>query len=306
VVPPDVNASVPGCSVEPGRVVRIGLGYVKGLSEDDATTIVAERAENGPYRSLADFIRRVPLSMEIAERLISVGAFDAFGLRRREALWQLGLFVTTRRVSKQITANAQAIPTKTPAIQAALPLPVTQDMVELTPMPAWDRMAAEYQVLGLSPHFHPLGLLRTRLPSGSITSQDIATIPDGTQLQMAGLVVCRQRPGTAKGVTFLLLEDEHGLVNVIVYPSLYQEYRLLVRAEPFLLVEGTMQRSDRNINIIATRFHRLAEVIGTLGDKDAKPEITLGPDEHGANGQSSTNPADVILEVLAPRSHSYR
>ena len=177
VVPPDVNASVPGCSVEPGRVVRIGLGYVKGLREDDAATIVAERAANGPFRSLADFIRRVPLSMEIAERLIAVGAFDAFGLRRREALWQLGLFVTTRRVGKQLQ---QAAPAKTPAIQTALPLPVTQDMVELSPMPAWDRMAAEYQVLGLSPHFHPLGLLRTRLPDGCITSQDIATIPDKT------------------------------------------------------------------------------------------------------------------------------
>jgi DNA polymerase III alpha subunit len=123
---------------------------------------------------------------------------------------------------------------------------------------------------------------------------------------MAGLVVCRQRPGTAKGVTFLLLEDEYGLVNVIVYPQLYQDYRLLVRAEPFLLVEGTMQRSDRNINIIATRFHRLAEVIGTLRDKDATPEITLAPAENGATVQGSVNPADIVLEVLSPRSHSYR
>ncbi len=308
VVRPDVNASLPGCSVEPGRVVRIGLGYVKGLREDDAATIIAERTANGPFRSLADFIRRVPLSMEIAERLIMVGAFDDFGLGRREALWQLGLFVTTRRVGKQLQAqaNQQTAPTKTLAIQATLPLPVTQDMVELTPMPTWDRMAADYQVLGLSPHFHPLGLLRTRLPSGCVPSQDIATIPDGTPLRMAGLVVCRQRPGTAKGVTFLLLEDEYGLVNVIVYPKLYQDYRLLVRTEPFLLVEGTMQRSDRNINIIATRFHRLVEVIGTLADKNATPEITLDPRETDTLTDGKTNPADIILEVLSPVSHSYR
>ena len=123
---------------------------------------------------------------------------------------------------------------------------------------------------------------------------------------MAGLVVCRQRPGTAKGVTFLLLEDEHGLVNVIVYPQLYQDYRLLVRAEPFLLVEGTMQRSDRNINIIATRFHRLAEVVGTLGEKDAKPEITLAPAENSGTVRDGANPKDIILEVLSPVSHSYR
>jgi error-prone DNA polymerase len=232
-----------------------------------------------------------------------VGAFDAFGLRRREALWQLGLFVTTRRVGRQIQ---QAAPAKTPAIQTTLPLPVTQDMVELTAMPSWDRMAADYQVLGLSPYFHPLGLLRTRLPEGCVTSQEIATIPDKTPLRMAGLVVCRQRPGTAKGVTFLLLEDEHGLVNVIVYPQLYQDYRLLVRAEPFLLVEGTMQRSDRNINIIATRFHRLAEVIGTLRDRDAKPEITLAPHGDNALSRSKANPEDIVLEVLSPVSHSYR
>ena len=119
-------------------------------------------------------------------------------------------------------------------------------------------------------------------------------------------MVCRQRPGTAKGVTFLLLEDEHGLVNVIVYPQLYQDYALLVRAEPFLLVEGTMQRSDRNINIIATRFHRLAEVIGTLGEKDGKPEITLAPAENSGTVRGGGDPKDIILEVLSPVSHSYR
>ncbi|MBA3528897.1 MAG: hypothetical protein H0T91_06255, partial [Propionibacteriaceae bacterium] len=119
--------------------------------------------------------------------------------------------------------------------------------------------------------------------------------------------VCRQRPGTAKGVTFPLLEDEHGLANAIVYPSLYQEYRLLVRAEPFLLVEGLMQRSERTINIIATRFHRLAEVVGTLGEAKATPEFRLAPDPSGASlAQPEPRSEDVILEILAPRAHSYR
>jgi len=247
--------------------------------------------------------------MEIAERLIAVGAFDAFGLRRREALWQLGLFTTARQVGQKIRSAAieRTAAAKTRATQTPLPLPVAQDMVELTAMPAWDRMAAEYQILGLSPHFHPLGLLRTRLPAGCVTTKDLETLQDGAPVRFAGLVVCRQRPGTAKGVTFLLLEDEHGLANAIVYPSLYQEYRLLVRAEPFLLVEGLMQRSERNINIIATRFHRLAEVVGTLGDAAAAPELSIDPHPTGAAiDQTQLRPEDVILEILAPKSHSYR
>jgi len=246
ILPPDVNQSGARCTVE-GNAVRIGFGFVQGIGEDAALLIEREREANGPYRSLADFVRRVPLAREAVENLIVVGAFDSFGLGRREALWQLGLFIPARGFGKNGAAGKQL----------PLALPVEQDMVELRPMSPWEQMAADYDTLGLSPRYHPLGLLRPHLPETIVSTVDLAKLPDGTEVRVAGLVVCRQRPGTAKGITFLLLEDERGLVNVIIYPALYEEQRLLVRGEPFLVVEGRLQRRDGTINLIAHRLHTL-------------------------------------------------
>ncbi|MEZ4496792.1 MAG: hypothetical protein R2845_08470 [Thermomicrobiales bacterium] len=106
-------------------------------------------------------------------------------------------------------------------------------------------MAADYQIIGMSPHYHPLGLLRPRLPAGIVSTREMIALPDGANVKIGGLIVCRQRPGTAKGVTFLLLEDEHDLINIVVYASLYEAQRPIVRSEPFVLVEGTIQREDR-------------------------------------------------------------
>ncbi|MBX6342423.1 MAG: error-prone DNA polymerase, partial [Thermomicrobiaceae bacterium] len=225
ILPPDINQSGARCTVE-GSAVRIGLGYVDGLGEETARLIERERAARGPYRSLADLLRRVSLPREAAEHLCAVGAFDGFGLGRREALWQLGLFLPARRFGRQGQPGAT---------QLALALPVEQDMVALRPMSPWEQMAAEYQTLGLSPHYHPLGLLRPHLAEDIASTADLAALPHGARVRVAGLVVCRQRPVTAKGITFLLLEDERGLVNVVVYPALYEEQRLLVRGEPFLV-----------------------------------------------------------------------
>ena len=127
----------------------------------------------------------------------------------------------------------------------------------LPPMSPWEQMAADYHTLKLSPHYHPMGLLRSHLPEEIVTTEELETMRDGSEIRIAGLVVCRQRPGTAKGITFLLLEDERGLVNVIVFPALYEEQRLLVRAEPFLVVEGRLQSRHDTINVIATRLHTL-------------------------------------------------
>ncbi|HEU4758491.1 MAG TPA: OB-fold nucleic acid binding domain-containing protein, partial [Dehalococcoidia bacterium] len=142
--------------------------------------------------------------------------------------------------------------------QLALPLPTQQDMVDLAAMPPWDRMAAEYAVLGLSAGPHPLAFLRPSLHEGVVPSPMLASLRDGTPVEVAGLVVCRQRPGTAKGFVFLVLEDEFGLVNVIVKPGLYDRQRPLVRTAPFVLVRGRLQRRDGLVNLLAERFTPLA------------------------------------------------
>ena len=124
-------------------------------------------------------------------------------------------------------------------------------------MTDWDRMAADYAVLGLSPGHHPMALLRPQLHEGVVPSRMLESLADGTAVEVAGLVVCRQRPGTAKGFVFLVLEDEFGLVNVIVKPDLYQRQRSLVRTEPFVVVRGELQRRDGTVNLLAGSFRTL-------------------------------------------------
>lgn len=252
VLEPDIELSSVRCTVELAgqrEAIRIGVGYVKGMSEETARAIVLERIDHGPYRSLADFVRRTLLPIELVEHLIMVGAFDRFGIGRREALWMAGLFIPSRNIG--LAKNADA------GRQLALPLPVEQDQAELRPMGPWEQMAASYAIIGMSPRYHPLGLLRAQLPQHFVTSKQLESLPHGTMIALAGLVVCRQRPGTAKGITFLLLEDEVGLINAIVHPDLYLQERTLVRSEPFLIIEGTLQKRQGTINILVQRIAAL-------------------------------------------------
>ncbi|MBX3071744.1 MAG: error-prone DNA polymerase [Thermomicrobiales bacterium] len=282
---PDINLSELRCSVEEGNAIRIGLGYVQGMGTETARSIVIERRSNGDYQSLADFLRRVPLATEAVENLVMVGAFDGFGVGRREALWQIGLFIPSKRVGTPKTDKGR---------QLALALPIEQDQVALKPFNSWDRMAADYEIIGLSPHYHPLGLLRPRLPAHLATTADLEHRENHSIVQIAGLVVCRQRPGTAKEITFLLMEDELGLANIIVYPDLYQQNRLVVRGEPFLLVEGKLQREEGVINVIA---HRIAALQGARSQFNA-PQ----PDVYEDIFPETT----VTREALSPASHNYR
>jgi len=262
VLPPDVNRSAANCTIEDSPTddgegagelssdnsqlstnpaVRIGLRYVRALSIETAREVEQERNRAGDFRSLFNFLERTRLKREPIENLIACGAFDCFGLERRELIWQLGL------IYRPEGRNAVQR-------QLALPLPTEQDMVQLSPMSEWDRMAADYTVLGLSPGVHPMTLLRPRLHEGIATSRMLDAFSDGSALEVAGLVVCRQRPGTAKGFVFLVLEDEFGLVNVIVKPDLYESQRALVRAEPFVVVRGELQRRDGITNLMAESF----------------------------------------------------
>ncbi len=284
ILGPDINLSSLRCSVE-GNAIRIGLGYVQGMGEEQARQIVLDRIAKGDYRSLADFVRRIPLATASVENLILVGAFDRFGLGRREALWLIGLFVPAQPLPKPEARGDR---------QLALPLPIEQDRVDLKPLGAWDQMSADYEILGLSPRYHPLGLLRPRLPSSLLTSVEIDKLPDGAPIQIAGLVVCRQRPGTAKGVTFLLMEDERGLINIVVYKDLYEQERLLVRGEPFLLISGKLQKSQGTINVVA---QRIAPLDG------ARHEFNPPAPE------SMEDPLPVRatpVRKLTPASHNYR
>jgi error-prone DNA polymerase len=249
--PPDVNRSEAGCTIEDGAV-RVGLKYVTGLGEDDAEAVAAKR----PYSSIREVAQKTGLSEDELRALAESGACDTFGLRRRELLWQLGL----------VPRPASVPGTGGEAKQLALPLEPTVATPDLPEPTVWERMLTDYRTTSLSVGVHPLELLRPHLPCGTLTSEQLRGLPHGKNLRFAGLVVARQRPSTANGVVFMLLEDELAQVNLVVLPQVYERYRAVVRSEPLLLVRGRYEHSDRNRNVLVDELVSLAPLARSLTD----------------------------------------
>jgi error-prone DNA polymerase len=292
IMPPDVNESEVGCTVTPEGAVRLGLGYILGVRADEVAALVAARRAEGPFRSLDDLASRAGAGRPALERLAWSGACDALaegaaaGERgagepgaasaspspspspsaRRTALWRLGI-------------AAPAFAAGDDGTQLALPIDLPEAPA-LAPVAEWDAMIADYATTGLTVHRHPLRLLRDGLRAqGAVSSADLATRPHGTSVRIAGLVVARQRPGTAKGVVFLLIEDEAGTVNLIVPPKVYERDRLTVRTEPLVLVDGTLERhpsAGGAINVLVRRIVAL-DAPDLLGDRPLAPVKDFSP-----------------------------
>ena len=197
--PPDVNVSSAKCTVEDGAV-RIGVDYVNGIGEAEAKAVVEERERDGPFQSVRDLAQRTQLSEHGLETLIVSGACDCFEMPRRQLLWQLGLVPRSHSVPGSGGEEKQL----------ALPLDPTAATPELPEPTVWERMLADYRTTNLSVGVHPLELLRAHLPAGVISSRDLEQAPDRAQVAIAGMAVARQRPATANGVVFMLIEDEFG------------------------------------------------------------------------------------------------
>jgi error-prone DNA polymerase len=216
--------------------VRIGLAYIRGVRAQDVAALVAAREAGGRFRSLSDLASRAGCGAAALELLAWSGACDSLaappeaGLRpgaaRRVALWQLGVMTPGRSVP----GGTQL------ALPLDLPAPPT-----LRALSEWEGMLADYSTIGLTTRAHPLALLRERM-ANTVTSRDLERLEHGQRVRIGGLVVARQRPGTASGVVFILLEDEFGTINLIVPPPVYERYRLIVRTEPLMLVEGKLER----------------------------------------------------------------
>lgn len=250
---PDINASDVYCSVENNRhdgpCLRIGLSFLRNWGTEVTEAVVRERERGGRYQSLGDFVRRAPptLSRDAIENLIWVGGCDDFGLTRRELLWQAGLWLPPRRA-----ANAHRV-----RRQLELPLNHPYERLPFADLQDRERLVAEYQMLGFSASGHPFLLLNSALPPGIIKSHQLSALPHDVTVDVAGMVVARQRPHTAKGTVFILLEDEHGMINVIVRPDIYDRDRTAVRGEPFLFVQGRLAKDDGAVNIIAENLKPL-------------------------------------------------
>jgi len=252
---PDVNRSDVYCTVEEGSV-RVGLGFIRDWGWDVTEEVIVERERYGPFLSLGDLVRRAPprLSRDAIEHLVWVGGCEAYGLTRRELLWQIGLWLPPKTDRPDRSRVRR---------QLELPLVHPYEGLRFGDLAADERLVAEYEVLGFAASGHPFTLLRPTLPPLVRRSDALEHLEHGAKIQVAGLVVARQRPETARGYTFVLLEDETGMMNAIVRPEIYERDRVAVRGEPFLWILGTLAKDDGTVNIIAEEVRPLE--VGRLG-----------------------------------------
>jgi error-prone DNA polymerase len=228
------------CTVESPDAIRIGLRYVKGLARQHALELLRRRRET-PFASLEDLLRRVPLPAGERRALAAVGALNALAGHRRAALWRVEAAWSGEDTLFHHAADALE--------DGATPTP-------LRPMAPHERVLADFTGLGLTTGAHPMNLVRARLPD-LWRACDLMLGHDGQAVVIGGSVICRQRPGTAKGTVFISLEDETGVANAIVSSALFERYRLVISQEPALRISGRLQNRAGVIHIKAERLEAL-------------------------------------------------
>ncbi|MFQ5764273.1 MAG: error-prone DNA polymerase [Rhodospirillales bacterium] len=259
VHPVDVNESDWDCTLEDadmkGAALRLGFRQVKGLAEADADTLVVARGDG--YPDAADLQRRSGLGRAVLEKLARADAFGSLGLDRRQALWAVrGL-------------DDEAPPPLLAAVGAAGPEPA----VALPATAPGEAVADDYRALRLSLKAHPLSILRPGLEGrGIVPCARLRDLPHGQPVRVAGLVITRQRPGSAKGVVFVTLEDETGIANLVVWASVFERFRRAVIGASLLAVEGEMQREGEVIHVVADKLQDMTPLLARL---DAGPGALL-------------------------------
>jgi error-prone DNA polymerase len=220
--------------------VRIGLREIRGMSEEQAERIVVAREERRPT-SIADLVTRAEIPRDIAARLAAAGALRKFGVSRRDALWKV-----------------MALDRGSPLF-SRVELP--EDPHRKTELPLMDeaeQMRADYEATGLTVGPHPMSLVRDLMHrKGILGFREILSAAHGQRVRAGGMVVTRQRPGTASGVVFITLEDEHGHINLVVFSHVYDRYRELARDGTMLIAEGKLERTGKVINVVVDHFEPL-------------------------------------------------
>jgi error-prone DNA polymerase len=302
----DVNHSAVEATLEPGpraaerlhaahagmqadvratNAVRLGLKEVKGLSED-AAKLIAERRGRG-YDSLRDVWLRTGLSPRVLERLADADAFASLGLKRRDALWaakalgragdqdDLPLFGGRRADDGEQMTDEQRYP------QSSVVRPLSSEPeVALPPMPPGEEVVNDYRYLQLTLRRHPAAFLRPDLDRrGVISNEELRARTSGERVTVSGLIIIRQRPGTAKGVLFMTLEDESAIANVIVWPKTFERYRPVVLGARYVAVTGPMQAESGVIHVVAERIDDLTALLGRLAEEGTAIEGLARADE---------------------------
>jgi error-prone DNA polymerase len=294
IAPPDANRSQVLCHVETaGLAVRVGLGYVKGVRREEMEALVAERERGGAYRGIADLASRSGAGMASLERLAWAGALDAIPVaagagaapgasaaegERRESLWQVGVAANGRGSARRA--------------QLALPIEPPQ-APPLEPLGDWGKLIADYRSTGIAFGKHPMELMRLGLDPELLSSADLERAADGGTVEVAGMVVARQRPGTAKGIVFMTLEDERGIVNVIVPKRVYERHRATVRAAVMVRARGRLERREGVVNV-------LVESVEPLERGAAQKQPPADPTPTPPADPTPTPPADPTPTPPAP------
>jgi error-prone DNA polymerase len=336
IAPPDANRSKVHCHVERARgglVVRIGLGYVKGVGREEMEALVAERERGAPYRGVAELASRSGAGTPSLERLAWAGALDEIAVdagaraaggsataeapeaarggtspgvganagasERREALWRVG-----------VAANGRGGRSRT---QLALPIE-PPEAPPLEPLGGWGKLIADYRSTGVVLGEHPLELMRPGLDPALRRSAELERVDDGSPVEVAGMVVARQRPGTAKGIVFMLLEDESGTVNLIVPPPVYDRHRSLVRTAPLLRARGRLQRREGTTNVLVSEVAALERTEpkeaadrdpATRGQREPPPRDTPAKRDSARATRRLREHAVAELRAVAPAGHSF-
>lgn len=252
VRPVCVNASSWDCTLE-GRALRLGLRMTKGLASADGAAIVAARSER-PYRTLEEVWRRAGVKVSALERIAEADGFRDLGLDRRAALWQ------TRGLTDGRLPLLEASQEQEPAVT----LPAMAEPKEVV---------EDYRSVGLSLRRHPVSFLRAKLAAeGMIACADLRQARQGQRVTVPGIVLVRQRPGSARGVLFVTIEDETGVANLIIWPSLFEQQRRLILSAGMIACYGRVQREGDVIHVVAERLTDLSDRLRALGD-GADPRV---------------------------------
>lgn len=266
---------------ERGPALRLGLRQIDGLREDEASRLVAARAAGGAFRDVHDLKRRARISRATLERLAAADAFRSLGLDRRQALWEV-----------KALAPAEELPlfawseTCEAGEEAAVTLPA---------MALSEHVVNDYQTLRLSLKAHPLRFLRPHLEAARIVPcAALRTMKDGAFVRVAGVVLVRQRPGSAKGVVFMTLEDETGIANTVVWPNTLERFRKVVMAARLIVVSGRIQRHGDIIHVVSSKLEDRSPWLARLSEEGpamkvpiANADEVLRPDPGSARGSAA-------------------
>ena len=257
-----------------GFAVRLGFRTVKGLENQHAGQLVAHRGE-AAYGAVEEVWRRAGIPATALERLAEADAFRGIGLDRRQALWQV------RGLAGSVLPLFAASDAGGPPRPELVELPVP-----LVPMPEGREVVEDYRSVGLSLRSHPVAFLRATLRDrGMVTCGELARVRDGRRVVVPGIVLVRQKPGSAKGVMFLTIEDETGVANLILWPDRFAKQRRLVLSAGMVACHGRVQREGEVVHVITDRLEDLSDLLRSVGERDE-----AFPIQHG-RGDGATHPA---------------